>query len=67
MSPKDADGMANRVDPEWTAPSGAVWFGLHCLPATVWSGSTQFAQTWLSETSKNMVIMARVYVCQEPG
>ena len=29
MHPKDADGMANRVDPDQTAP---VYLGLHCLP-----------------------------------
>ena len=32
MSPNDADGMANSVDPD---PLGAVWqsdLGLHCLP-----------------------------------
>ena len=48
MSPKDADGMANSagpdqialnsVDPDQTAPLGAVW-----------SGSALFAQTYLSE------------------
>ena len=27
MSPNDADGMANSVDPDQTAP-----LGLHCLP-----------------------------------
>ena len=35
MSPNDADGMANSVDPDQT---GAVW-----------SGSALFAQTYLSE------------------
>ena len=38
MYPKDPDGMANSVDPDQTAPLGAVW-----------SGSTLFAQTCLSE------------------
>ena len=39
MGPKDADGMANNVDPDQTAPPlGAVW-----------SGSTLFAQTCQSE------------------
>ena len=38
MCPKDADGMANSVDPDQTAPLGAVW-----------SGSTLFAQTCLPE------------------
>ena len=41
MGPKDADGMANGVAPDQTAPVGAVWsaskqsdLGLHCLPKT---------------------------------
>ena len=43
MSPNDADGMANSVDPDQTAPLGAVWSG------AVWSGSALFAQAYLSE------------------
>ena len=31
MSPKDADGMANSVDPDQTTPLAAVYGGLHCL------------------------------------
>ena len=31
MSPKDADRMANSVDPDQTAPD----LGLHCLPRPV--------------------------------
>ena len=38
MSPNDADGMANSVDPHQTAPLGAVWYG-----------SALFAQEYLSE------------------
>ena len=38
MSPNHADGMANSVDPDQTAPLGAVW-----------SGSSLFAQAYLSE------------------
>ena len=38
MRPKDADRMANSADPDQTALLGAVW-----------SGSTLFAQTYLSE------------------
>ena len=38
MGPNDADGMANSVDPDQTAPVGAVW-----------SGSALFAQAYLSE------------------
>ena len=38
MSPNDADGMANSVDPDQTAPLGAVW-----------SESALFAQAYLSK------------------
>ena len=38
MRPKDADGMENSVDPDQTTPRVAVW-----------SGSTLFAQTYLSK------------------
>ena len=41
MGPKDADGMANSVDPD----RGAVW-----------SGSTLFAQTCLSEKRKIITV-----------
>ena len=38
MSLNNADGIANSVDPDQTAPLGAVW-----------SGSALFAQSYLSE------------------
>ena len=38
MHPKDADGMANSVDPDQTASSEAVW-----------SWSALFAETCLSQ------------------
>ena len=38
MHPKDTEGIANSVDPDQTAPVGAVL-----------SGSALFAQTCLSE------------------
>ena len=38
MHPKDAEGIANSIDPDQTAPLGAVW-----------SGSALFAQTCLYE------------------
>ena len=38
MHPKAAEGIENSVDPDQTAPLGAVW-----------SGSSLFAQTCLSE------------------
>ena len=37
MSPNDADGMANSVDPDQTAPKA------------VWSRSALFAQAYLSK------------------
>ena len=42
MHPKDAAGIANSVDPDQTAPLGAVW-----------SGSALFAQTYLSENLRS--------------
>ena len=41
--PNDADGMANSVDPDQTAPLGAVW-----------SGSALFAQAYLSENLRSL-------------
>ena len=38
MHPKDAEEIANSVDPDQTAPVGALW-----------SGSALFAQAYLSE------------------
>ena len=38
MSPNDADRIANSVDPDQTAPLGAVW-----------SGSALFPRAYLSE------------------
>ena len=43
MCPKGADGMANSVDPDQTAPLGAVW-----------SGSALFAQTYLSKNLESL-------------
>ena len=31
MHPKDAEGIANRVDPDQTAPSGSALFAQTCL------------------------------------
>ena len=31
MHPKDADGMANSVDPDQTGPNEQSALGLHCL------------------------------------
>ena len=42
--PKDADGMAIGVEPDQIAPSGAI----------VWTGSTMFAQIFLSENLESL-------------
>ena len=52
MGPNDADGMANSVDPDQTAPLGAVW-----------SGSTLIAQTCLSE-SLGSLRWSEYYLCK---
>ena len=49
MSPNDADRMANSVDPDQTAPVGAVW-----------SGSALFAQAYLF---KNLGSLQNVCCC----
>ena len=51
MSPNDADGMANSVDPDQTAPAGAVL-----------SGSALFAQAYLSENSITITVLWLVYL-----
>ena len=43
MFPNNADGMANSVDPDQTAPLGAVW-----------SWSTLFAQICLFENLRSL-------------
>ena len=43
MHLKDAVGIANTVDPDQTAPLGAVW-----------SGSAPFAQTYLSKNLESL-------------
>ena len=45
MNPNDADGMANSVDPDQTAPRTDQTAPL----GAVWSGSALFAQAYLSE------------------
>ena len=50
MHPNDVDGMANSVDPDQTAPLGAVW-----------SGSTLFAQNCLSENLETSRYIRELY------
>ena len=45
MHPKDATGIANSVNPDQTAPLGAVW-----------SGSALSAQTCLSEDLGSLLV-----------
>ena len=49
-SPNDADGMANSVDPDQTAPLGVVW-----------SGSALFAQVYLSENLGSLWYTAKPF------
>ena len=51
MCPNAVDGMANSEDPDQSAPSGAVW-----------SVSTQFTQTYLSE---NLGLLRYIESCYE--
>ena len=46
VSPKDADGMANSVDTDQIVPLGAVW-----------SGSTLFAQIYLSQKLRIITVL----------
>ena len=45
MHPKDAEGIANSVDPDQTAPLRAL--------GAVWSGSALFAQAYVSENLRS--------------
>ena len=47
MCPKDADGMANSVDPDQTAPLGAVW-----------SGSSLFAHNQFVWKLRNITVIS---------
>ena len=46
MHPEDAEGIANSVDSDQTAPLGAVW-----------SGSALFAQIYLSKNSSSKTLV----------
>ena len=52
ISPNDADGMANSVDPDQTAPLRAVW-----------SGSALFAQAYLSENLESLWCFGNNMLC----
>ena len=62
MSPNDADGMTNSVDPDQTA--APVW-SVRLLLGAVWSGSALFAQAYLS---KNLGSLRYYYsICDITG
>ena len=56
MSPNDADRMANSVDPDQTAPLGAVW-----------SGSALFAQACLSENLGSLRYIHNKHILKSPS
>ena len=56
MHPKDAEGIANSVDPDQTAPLGAVW-----------SGSALLAKTCLSENLGKLRYTCTVYCRTKVG
>ena len=47
MHIKDADGMANSVDPDQTAPSWAVWSGSALFAQTICPNTQNFFGTYL--------------------
>ena len=64
MSPNDAVGMTNSVDPDQTAPLGAVWSesALFAPLGAVWSGSALFAQAYLSKNLGLLRYMAYFFL-----
>ena len=52
MHPKDADGMANSVEPDQTASSEAVW-----------SWSALFAETYLSQYIEFVRLLLLLHCC----
>ena len=61
MRPKDADGMANSIDPDQTASSEAVWSWSALFAETYLSQYIEFVQYYLyrafrkTQTSENML------------
>ena len=65
MCPKGADGMANSVDPDQTAPLGAVWSSVdpdQTAPlGAVWSGSTLFAHNPSVQKLRNIMVIFKPF------
>ena len=53
MHPKDAEGIANSVDPDQTAPSGSALFAQTCLSENL--GTLRYQQT-----CKLLIVMQKV-------
>ena len=51
--------MANSVDPDQTAPLGAVW---SAPLGAVWSGSALFAQAYLSKNLGSLWYESQIYL-----
>ena len=66
MHPKDADGMANSVDPDQTASSEAVWSWSALFAETYLSQYIEFVRYWLLNFNKNKMqwpsIIKRVWM-----
>ena len=56
MSPNDADGMTNSVDPDQTAPLGAVWSESALFAQAENLGSLRVLDTLSQSLSKNLVV-----------
>ena len=56
MHPKDAEAIANSLDPDQTAPLGAT-----SPLGAVWSGSALFTQTCLSENLGTLEITVKIW------
>ena len=55
MLPQDADRIANSVDPDQTAPLGAVWSGSALFAQTY--SSENLGSLWYFERGANFVVM----------
>ena len=54
MHPKDADGMANSIDPDQTASSEAVWSWSALFAETYLSQYIEFVRYWENQSFKRI-------------
>ena len=57
MHPKDADGIANSVDPDQTASSEAVWSWSALFAETYLSQYIEFVRYYTTEASKIPILL----------